>query len=66
MCTHAMDCLSKWMSFVLRPTLKIQLGEKKSNEGMLLGYWYFNYVWKDKYSLIMMTKTFLDFFLIAN
>lgn len=64
MCTHV-DCLSKWMNFFICPPLKIQLGEKKK-DGMLLDYWYFNYVWKDKYSLVMMTKTFLGSFLVAS
>ena len=38
----------------------------KKNDGMLLDYLYFNYVWKDKYSLVMTTKTFLGYFLVAS
>ena len=65
MCRNTMDCLPKWMNFFLCPTLKMGLG-KKSNDGMLLDYCHFNYVWKDKYSTVVMTKTFLDSFLVSS
>lgn len=49
--------------FFFCPTLQLVL--ERPNDEMLLKYRYVNYVWKDKYSVAGMTKTFLGYFLVA-